>query len=57
MRPAPAVERARRVLLPVILARDFYLIAAGRREEETPGVALRAGDTFLGLYKLSTWDG
>lgn len=56
-RPALAVERARGVLLPVILTRDFYLGAVGRREEETPGVALIAGDTFLGLYKLSTWDG
>lgn len=45
------------MLLAVILAQDFYLCSAGRREEETPGVALSAGDTFLGLYKLSTWDG
>ena len=28
-----------------------------RREEETQGVALSVGDTFPGLYKLSTWDG
>ena len=45
------------MLLPVILAGDFYLGAAGRWEEEAQGVALSAGDTFLGLYKLSTWDG
>lgn len=55
--PAPSVERAKRVLLPVILAGDFYLGAAGRREEETSGVVLSASDTLLGFYKLSTWDG
>ncbi|XP_073083453.1 mid1-interacting protein 1 isoform X1 [Manis javanica] len=35
----------------------FISALPGRREEETPGVALSAGDTFPGLYKLSTWDG
>lgn len=56
-RPAPAVERAWSVTRGHPQLGPFISALPGRREEETRRVALSAGDTFPGLYKLSTWDG